>query len=80
MRLHSGARQTYTCGQEILTQSGYQPERYFYKMIRPLTEPIPEPVFPPGYTLRHVADAADVDGRLMEDVIQGLEALFRRDR
>jgi AcrR family transcriptional regulator len=27
-----------------------------------------------------LADTADVEGRLMEDVIQGLEALFRRDR
>jgi hypothetical protein len=31
-----------------------------------------------GAAAMTLADPSDVDGRLMEDVIQGLEALFRR--
>ncbi|MFO7167878.1 MAG: GNAT family N-acetyltransferase [Chloroflexota bacterium] len=36
----------------LLESLGFEPVRYFLRMVRPLDEPIPEPVFPAGYTLR----------------------------
>ncbi len=42
-----------------LERQGFTSERYFFQMRRPLkaheSEPVPEPQFPEGYTLRHVA-------------------------
>ena len=46
-----------------LERQGFIPARYFFQMRRPLKdgEPIPEPQFPEGYTLRHVANDEDVE-------------------
>ncbi len=46
-----------------LEKHGFQVVRYFFQMRRPLKDgdPIPEPQFPEGYTLRHVANDADVE-------------------
>jgi mycothiol synthase len=41
----------------LLEDLGFRPVRYGYKMARPLSDPLPEPQFPPGYTLRTVAAA-----------------------
>ena len=38
---------------------GFRPVRYGYKMARPLEGPIPEPQFPPGYTVRPLAGEAE---------------------
>ncbi|HWQ16098.1 MAG TPA: GNAT family N-acetyltransferase [Roseiflexaceae bacterium] len=37
---------------QLIEQHGFRPVRYFLRMARPLEEPIPEAVFPAGYTLR----------------------------
>jgi mycothiol synthase len=44
-------------------RQGFTPARYFFQMRRPLKdgEPVPEPQFPEGYTLRHVANDEDVE-------------------
>jgi mycothiol synthase len=36
----------------LFEQLGFAPARYFLRMVRSLDEPIAEPVFPAGYTLR----------------------------
>ncbi len=46
--------------QGIMDAHGYTPNRYFFDMVRPLTEPIPEPQFPTGYTLGHLASDDDI--------------------
>ena len=38
---------------------GFSPVRYGYKMARPLDQPLPDPQFPPGYTLRTLAGEAE---------------------
>ncbi|MGI8587851.1 MAG: GNAT family N-acetyltransferase [Chloroflexia bacterium] len=40
--------------QGALEALGFRPVRYGYKMARPLNEPMPEPQFAPGYTLRRL--------------------------
>src|SRR5215212_168971 len=60
VQLRSGSKDYDTTRLTYLEQQGFLPLRYFFKMARPLTEPIPEPQFPAGYTLRHVRDDADV--------------------
>jgi mycothiol synthase len=60
-QLFSGAREHYSYGRSVLEAHGYTIARYFYKMERPLDQPLPDPEFPPGYTLRHVNGDADVE-------------------
>ena len=43
-----------------LERLGFKPVRYFFKMRRPLDQPIAEPQFPDGYTQRHVASEEDI--------------------
>jgi mycothiol synthase len=38
--------------QTLLVRHGFTPIRYYLRMSRPLSELIPEPVFPPGYHVR----------------------------
>ena len=38
----------------LLESCGFRIERYFLTMVRLLTEPIPEPQLPEGFTLRHL--------------------------
>lgn len=38
--------------QTVIEQHGFAPVRYYLRMRRALSEPIPEPVFPPGYHVR----------------------------
>lgn len=52
-RLRSGARDFETYARETLEQNGFAVVRYFFKMARPLDEPIPSPQFPEGYTMRY---------------------------
>lgn len=44
----------------MLEQHGFRPARYFMDMARPLSEPLPEPQFPAGFTLRQLAGAEEV--------------------
>jgi mycothiol synthase len=59
--LYCGVHQGDTYGEGIRTEHGFTVVRYFFKMARPLDQPIPEPQFPAGYTLRHVASDEDVE-------------------
>src|SRR5438552_13338273 len=38
----------------VVEGHGYTPARYFFRMARPLNEPIPEPQFPQGFTMRAI--------------------------
>ena len=58
--LRSSIREHETATRAILEQHGFTPVRYFFRMDRPLDEPIAEPQLPAGLTLRHVASEPDV--------------------
>jgi mycothiol synthase len=45
--------------QPLLERYGFRPVRYFFKMARDLSEPLPEPQFPQGFTLTHSRGAED---------------------
>lgn len=49
-------------GRAILERNGLSLVRYFFRMERSLEEPIPEPQFPAGFVLRHVASDEDIIG------------------
>jgi mycothiol synthase len=61
--LHSGLHLTtpeYVAYRRTALEAlGFRPVRYGYKMARPLTEAIPEPQFPAGYTLRTLGGAEE---------------------
>ncbi|MBV9790094.1 MAG: GNAT family N-acetyltransferase [Chloroflexi bacterium] len=44
----------------MLEQHGFKIVRYFMDMARPLSDPLPEPQFPVGFTLRTLAGAEEV--------------------
>jgi mycothiol synthase len=46
---------------ELAEQHGYNVVRYYFRMARPLDQPIPEPQFPAGYTLRSSRGEADAE-------------------
>lgn len=52
-RMRSGVRDFETFSREVLERNGLSIVRYFFKMARSLDEPIPEPQFPEGYTMRY---------------------------
>lgn len=52
VKLAVHARETETERQALIERHGFAPVRYFLRMTRPLSEPIPEPQLPDGYTLR----------------------------
>jgi mycothiol synthase len=43
----------------LLTSSGFKPDRYFCRLARSLSEPIPEPQFPEGFLLRQFPGEQD---------------------
>ncbi|MEG4515547.1 MULTISPECIES: GNAT family N-acetyltransferase [unclassified Microcoleus] len=43
----------------LLTSCGFKADRYFFRMARSLSEPIPEPQFPQGFTLRQFPGEQD---------------------
>lgn len=45
----------------LLTSCGFRAERYFFRMARSLSEPIPEPQFPQGFWLRQVSCEQDAE-------------------
>ena len=59
VELRAGEVQHYTYMQEIFERHGMQQVRYFFRMVRDLSQPIAEPRFAEGYSLRHVAGAED---------------------
>lgn len=45
----------------ILESCGFTPDRYFFTMERSLVEPLPEPQFPAGFTLRQLQGEQEVE-------------------
>ena len=45
----------------LLTSCGFKADRYFFRMARSLSEPIPEPHFPEGFLLRQVSCEQDAE-------------------
>lgn len=68
VKLRSGSRAHKTDRIAILESCGFTADRYFFSMARclrratpMLTEPIPEPQFPAGFTLRQVQSEQDAE-------------------
>ncbi len=51
VKLRSSSRDTQTQRMELLESCGFIPKRYFFEMERSLTEPLPKPELPVGFTL-----------------------------
>ncbi len=61
VKLRVGTRDTETNRIVILENHGFASDRYFFKMERSLTEPIPEPQFPKSFILRCMNPEEDVE-------------------
>jgi GNAT superfamily N-acetyltransferase len=61
VKMRTGACEHVAYWRGFFEVQGFTPQRYFFTMRRPLDQPIPEPQFPAGYTLRHVTNDADVE-------------------
>jgi len=61
VKMRSGVREHEIYNSAVLRRHGFSIVRYFFKMARPLDEPIPEPQFPDGFTLQHTAGEADAE-------------------
>ncbi len=60
-RVKAGARDNDTYGRAIWERHGMSVVRYFFTMVRDLSEPIAEPQLPTGFTLRHsTASSEDI--------------------
>lgn len=59
--LFNGIRSHEEYTKALLEKHNFEIARYFFRMLRPLNEPIPEPQFPDGYTLRHVSNEQDLE-------------------
>lgn len=59
-KLRAGGRTDQTKRLALLEQHGFTTARYFLRMARPLDAPIPDPVLPSGFTLRHVEGPHEV--------------------
>ena len=57
--LHSACRDSLPGRQSLLTQSGFTPERYFFRLQRSLHPPIPFPQIPDGWRIRSVDSQKD---------------------
>ena len=61
-QIYMGAPKQDTQERAMLEAHGFTVARYFFVMRRPLDQPIPEPQFPAGFTLRPMShDRADVE-------------------
>lgn len=61
VNLRASARSTHHYRVSLLEQHGFAIERYFYRMTRSLSEPIPEAQFPAGFSVRHVDRDRDAE-------------------
>jgi mycothiol synthase len=55
-----GARSTDGWRTAVIARQGLRPDRYFLRMVRPLDQPIADPVVPAGFQLRTLAGAQEV--------------------
>jgi mycothiol synthase len=60
-KLYGRTRDYNAYGRGIFENNGFQIVRYGYRMARSLHEPIPEPQFPEGFTLRHSQGIEDAE-------------------
>ncbi|NQE37728.1 GNAT family N-acetyltransferase [Microcoleus asticus] len=61
VKLRSSARAEDGDRISLLTSNGFKADRYFYRMARSLSEPIPEPHFPEGFALRQFPGEQDAE-------------------
>ncbi|MEG3859991.1 GNAT family N-acetyltransferase [Microcoleus sp. herbarium12] len=61
VKLRSWARPQDTDRISVLTNCGFRVDRYFCRMARSLSEPIPEPQFPEGFELRQFPGEEDAE-------------------
>lgn len=59
-KVRAGCRDDQSHHRALLTRSGFSVDRYFYRMERSLADPIPQPQFPTGFTVRAVQGMQDV--------------------
>ncbi len=57
--LHFSTPEYIAYRQDVLERNGFKTVRYWFKMARDLTAPIPDPQLPQGFTLRHTEGAAE---------------------
>jgi mycothiol synthase len=60
-RLRIGARDTLDYYRRAYERNGMSPVRYFFLMHRDLSEPIPQPQFPEGFTMIHSQGVGDAE-------------------
>jgi len=58
-QLRSGSRHDQTARLDLLKHHGFTVDRHFYRMTRSLTDPIPEPQFPAGFSVRPLQGEAE---------------------
>lgn len=61
VKLRSNVRATQAERIALLESCGFTADRYFFSMQRSLTEPLPEPQFPAGFTLRQLQGEQDIE-------------------
>ncbi len=61
VKLRSSARAEDGDRISVLTSCGFRADRYFFRMARSLSEPIPEPHFPEGFALRQFPGEQDAE-------------------
>ncbi|HEU5015974.1 MAG TPA: GNAT family N-acetyltransferase [Roseiflexaceae bacterium] len=59
--LSSSAREEDSARRALLERYGLVANRFFFRMQRPLDQPIPEPQFPTGFTLTHTNGLSDAE-------------------
>lgn len=59
-RIRTGTADNLPWRIELYEQLAYQPVRYFYRMGRDLTQPVPAPTLPPGFTFSQYQPELDV--------------------
>lgn len=65
-RFRSGTRDYDTYGREVLERHGLQVVRYFFTMIRDLSQPIAEPQLPDGFALDHSSNDPEAVAKWIE--------------
>lgn len=55
-KIRATARDFDAYSRSVVEAHGMEPVRYWFRMARPLDEPVPEAQFPEGYTLRHTSE------------------------
>lgn len=61
VKLRSSARADECDRISVLTRCSFKADRYFFRMARSLSEPLPEPQFPEGFLLRQVSCEQDAE-------------------